>query len=209
MFATTHLRLAAAALGVAMVFGPVQAAHACNGSEVFLEDAFDDNLTGWEQGPTAQIADGAMQLSADPNFNFTLLLSQFFFGDLDLCVDATFGNSKSTMQMGVVFWAEDYSNNHLVALDNQGGVSVYRERDNEWILLAQAGNAGVNTSANQANQLRVRLEGNVATVFVNGTEVRKFRSQKPSGDSNIGFLVASFGEQASARFDNLRITSTD
>lgn len=210
MFGRAYTRLAATVLGIAVAFGPVQAALACEGSEVFLDDAFDDNLTGWELGETAQISGGALQLSADPDFNFTILLTQFFFGDLDMCVDATFANSKSTMQMGIVFWAEDYSNNHLLALDNQNGISVYRERNNEWILLSQVvDNSLVNTGATEPNQLRVRLEGNVATVLVNGTEVRKFRSQKPSGETNIGFLVASYGERVSATFDNLRITSAD
>lgn len=196
-------------IGLMMTIGTVSMATACEGEEVLFEDSFDDNLSGWpfseERGG---IADGAYTLSPKPDKTYSSLLATFFFEDADICLDVTLVEGE-TVEAGLLYWGEDYDNFFQFVVNAKGNYEIYRLKDDKWnkIAVESAGDA-LKPGMDVTNRLRVTLDGNTATFYINDTQVHKIRAQRPKGETKIGVYVGGTGEATRrARFTDIIVTN--
>ncbi len=209
----TLTRFLALAAMLAFAAGMPARAEDCDGSEIYLEDHFDDNLTNWpEDGQHTVVRDGRYYVTPDIGSNsWRTKLGGWGFSDGEFCVDVRFEkNGGDYMGAGFLFWVEDWDNNFNALLFTDRDVWIRRENDAEYHtikLIDQA--AALDPSIGVDNRLMLRSEGNVLTVFVNGTQVFKARVQKPAGDTEFGFFVYGRDGENQASFDNVMFTSLD
>ena len=166
-------------------------ASACNGSNVILADNFADDSGGWEPDPHMKFAAPALVVKL-PKGQVALpeLNSAFLLRNADVCMDSVMPNAaESNPSYGIMFWATDYQNYHLVMYDAKGKVTMWRKVDGKWLNLYTLDSPAVKGAPGAANTMRVTFNGNLVTTYINGTKVRDQRAQAPTADQRFGFYI--------------------
>lgn len=196
-----------------LLLNGVGAALACEGSKILFEETFDDNLCNWPCGPRGKIENGKFTLHPkEGSYNVSTILPGYFFRDADMCLTFTFAKvpEGEKMAAGLLFWAQNYNNNYGVKLYSNGQVTIWREKDKKftWLKVMKKVPA-VKTGMGSENLIRVTTDRDRVTVYVNGTEVHKFRAQRPEGDTKIGLWVQGAKGLNVAEFDEIKITNVE
>ena len=196
----------------AIVSAGVGPALACEGSTVLFEDDFSFRDPAWGNYDGTIIADGALTIEVNQGGGYTLLNQASLYEDFDVCVDLVQHNDDPTNAWAsIAFWGLDYENYYTFDVATNGYIKVSRLQNNRWLSPVDwTLTEGVVGQGEQVNHLRVVGQGNVATVFVNGQQVAKFRGQPPQGGSLLGIYgAASTTAGATYDFTNFKVTTAD
>src|SRR3990172_7003581 len=129
----------------------------------------------------------------------------------NVCVDMTIVDAPVQDQspIGLVWWWENWDNYYyLFYWADSAWVEVRR------IVKGQAQNVtavetlALKQGAGQTNHVELRLKPKDATLFINGTEVTRFKGKPPKGGGSIGVYGSSPEDKpATYEFDNLVVSA--
>jgi hypothetical protein len=204
--------LAAILAGCLVLSAGTGAAVACQGSTTLFEDDFSFADPAWGGYAGTVIEGGSLTINIDPDSWYALENQAGFYNDFDLCHDLVQRNNDPTQAFGsILFWGIDYDNFYSFDVATNGFIRVSRLQNGRWLTpVAWTETTGLVHPGILTNQQRVVVQGNVATAFVNGTQVAKFRGQPPDGGGLIGvFGWSPPGSPASYEFSKFVVTSAD
>lgn len=185
---------------------------ACEGTSVLFEDDFSFRDPAWGNYDGTTIEGGTLSIEVNQGGGYTLLNQSGLYQDFDVCVDLVQHNDDpSNAWASIAFWGQDYENYYTFDVATNGYIKVSRLQNNRWLSPVEwTLTEGVVNAGEEANHLRVVGQGNVATVFVNGQQVAKFRGQPPEGGSLIGIYgAASTTSGATYDFTGFKVTTAD
>jgi hypothetical protein len=199
------------AVSILLLTAPSWRAGACQGQEVIFEDKFADDAGGWSLRDTVEVKDGAFTFKLAPDDMQSNLNVTHTVENADICSDAVWpeGN-QPVLGAGILFWGEDNRTYFQFGVLNNGRFWIARKQDGKWLgtIAANVDSAAINRSPGAANTLRVKIEGDNAVFFINGTKVRELRGQAPKGGWRFGLSGDNFDKQSEARviFRTLKVT---
>jgi hypothetical protein len=193
-------------LGLALAASPTLAA--CDPDNAIFEDDFEFLDASWgAPADNFYVEDGTLILSSYwGNIN-----SQTINEAANVCVDTTILEASDPDQspIGVVWWWENWDNYYyLFYWANSDWVEVRR-----WVKGQHQNVGAVQTLAlkqglGQTNQIELRLKPKDATIFINGTEVMRFKGKPPKGGGAIGVYGTSQEDKPGKwAFDNLVVSA--
>jgi hypothetical protein len=171
---------------------------ACNGPNVKFSDDFRQVDDNWGVDPNADavtVEDGKVKVKADPSGGYTILYGGTVFADADICVTVQVPSQTSQadqLAAGPVFWAEDYNNYFTFDITPGGSAAIIRRVNGRWVYVIDYKKAdGIKTKPGDKNVLRVTLDGNTLTTYVNGIKFASAKAQVPAGGGQIGLHAES------------------
>lgn len=177
----------------ALLLAPGAATAACSasGSSVLVDD-FQDDLGGWDlsDGSLSFGSGGTVTIRKGRRSN-VLLNQNFGTKEGHICVTiAVPPTAEEGVVQGLVFWARSYRDYYMVLGSLKKKVTIYKYTEGTYLSLYEIDAPALNTAPDATNDFAVTLKGNLVTVSLNGTEIRKFRAQPPeAGLSRFGFYV--------------------
>ena len=198
----------AAALLVAAAFA--WPASACEGTEVVFEDKFADDSGGWAINQDVEVKDGSFTFKLPPDAMQSDLNVTYTVNDADICSETVWPDGGSTiLGAGLLFWGEDNRNYLQFGVLNNGKFWIARRQDGKWYTIVEnVDSSAIKVKPGEANTLRVKSSGGVATFFINGEKVRDLRGQAPKGGWRFGLSGDNFDKAKDARvvFKNVKVT---
>lgn len=201
LFAASVLCTTGSALG---------AADACEGSSVVFEDNFADDAGGWAINPDIEVKDNAFVIKLRPDGMESNLNITYTVENADICGDTVWPEGESkTLGAGLLFWGEDTRTYFQFGVLNSGKFWVARRYDGKWhTVVENVESSAIDTKPGATNRLRVKVSGNTASFFINGTKVRDLRGQPPKAGWRFGLSGDNFDKDKDARvtFKNVKVT---
>jgi hypothetical protein len=77
-------------------------------------------------------------------------------------------------------------------------VEIGKLVNNRWITLAFFKSPAIKKGAGKTNQIELLLKEKEGTLFINGTEVKRFKGKQPNADNWIGIWATSPDEKPGA-----------
>jgi len=103
-----------------------------------------------------------------------------------------------------VFWWENWQNYYAVFVWADGWIEVRRMEDGQSKTLFTQETDALKTGAGAVNNIELALQPKDATLFVNGTEVRRFKAKRPEDGGAVGLYgISPDDAPATFTFDNL------
>jgi TIR domain len=193
---------------------PPAARDAANACDPKASPAFFDDFTmpdpGWgPANPTISIRDGRMVLKPKPSTIEAAIYLPLMFSTASVCADITFpaqaGETPGAAAGGIIFWASDYRNYHVVQIYPDGTYSVWRKIDGEWAtVIPRATASAIHQGPGAGNRLKIVLDHTAVTVVINDATVTTFHGQPRNAGGAVG-LYAGSGKASESewRFANL------
>jgi len=201
----------AASLSI-ILFLPATPAFGCEGKRILFEDNFTDASGGWFTDSRVRIANSSFIIKAPVDGAYTTLNAGYpVKGDADICVEVGWPqNEISNASAGVAFWAEDYTNYFLFLIRGAGSFGVFRKSNGKWFTISSSTPvAAVKAAVNATNVLRVRVKGDLASLFVNNAQMRDLRGSAPQAGWLFGMLVESNDKENEIEIPFKRFKVTD
>lgn len=211
---------AVCALGIAVLLANSSKSLACEGSEVFFEDKFENDAGGWSQKKTVSIGDGALTFTLPADDMQSNLNVMFSVEDADVCAEAVWPHGtalekaaerkRQILGAGLLFWGENNRTYYQFGILNNGRYWIARKHNGAWVgtIAANIDSPAIKTAPGSANTLRVDAKGDGLAFYINGTKVREVRGQAPKGAWRFGVSGDNFDKssEASLLFTNMKVT---
>ena len=205
--ARSRVLLVAAMLFVAGFSWP---ASACEGSDVVFEDKFTDDAGGWAINKDIEVKDGSFVFKLPPDAMQSDLNVTYTVNDADICSETVWpSGSAAILGAGLLFWGEDNRNYLQFGVLNNGKFWIARRLDGKWnTIVENVDSSAIIVKPGGSNTLRVKVSGDVASFFINGTKVRDLRGQAPKGGWRFGLSGDNFDKDKGARvvFKSVKVT---
>jgi len=205
--ARSGVLLAAAMLCVAGFLWP---ASACEGSDVVFEDQFTDDTGGWAINKDIEVKDGSFVFKLPPDAMQSDLNVTYTVKDADICSETVWpSGSPAILGAGLLFWGEDNRNYLQFGILNNGKFWIARRLDGKWnTIVENVDSSAIIVKPGASNTLRVKVSGDVASFFINGTKVRDLRGQAPKGGWRFGLSGDNFDKDKDVRvvFKSVKVT---
>jgi hypothetical protein len=193
-----------------LVAAPAWQARACEGQKIIFEDHFSDDAGGWSINDAIEVKDGTFAFKLPPDELETNLNVTFTVEDADICAEVVWPEGDPiTLGAGLLFWGEDNKDYFQFGIVDSGKFWIARKQDGKWrTIVENVDSSAINTSPGASNTLRVKVTGNTASFFINGTKVRDLRGQPPEGGWRFGLSGDNFDKQKDARlvFKSVKVT---
>jgi hypothetical protein len=200
---------AAAVLLCALSFASAPAL-ACKGKHVLYHDDFRKVDPLWDKQEWFSIGSGRAKMTPDIGKALTVVLNGVTFDQADICADVVMADPADPQKpfAGVVFWVEDYANLYGFMISAAGTAAIIRIQDRKWVLPVRWRTVpGLQTRPGSVNTLRITINGNSATTYINEQTFVTFTGQSPKDGGYIGFHGESEQNRADTwAFGNLTIT---
>jgi len=184
---------------------------------VIFEDNFSDDSGGWGwiTDPNMKFGGGTWSLHLDPKYtNAANLNTTFNAQDADYCMEFVVPKSVApgnAVALGVAFWATDYDNFYVAAINSNGRAALFRKAAAKWQNTFDLADPGVKFAPGSIAAVRVLAIGNIIAVSVNGIEVKRIRAQMPTGALRFGIYFETQDSNpppgASVSIKRYRVTS--
>lgn len=195
--------LSVAALAAAVCFA--SPAFACKGKNVLFEDTFADDSNLGDVSQYGSIADGVFKLNAKKGYNYHFFYQADSYDKADICVDVT-QLSPGDAGAGLMFNATG-GNDYYYFWVNPGGIAgISRWSNNKWLRPVPA--RKVQVDAKKAVTLRVTLDGDHATAYVNDQKLADFKVKPVDGGGFVG-LGADGGQDSDITWGFSKMKVTD
>jgi hypothetical protein len=186
-------------------------ASACEGNDVIFEDNFANDSGGWALHPAIEVKDGNFIIKLKPDDLQTDLNITFTVDDADVCSEAVWpdGDPK-ILGAGLLFWGEDSKDFFQFGILNNGKYWIARKQDGKWhTIVENVESPAIKTEAGASNLLRVKVNGDTASFFINGTKLRDLRGQPPKGGWRFGLSGDNFDKEKDAEilFRKVKVTN--
>jgi hypothetical protein len=193
----------------------VTIAKACKvDSRLTFFDDFKSPDPGWS--PTSETSffkDGYLVLKAKAKAH-SYEISKYppqIFKTGTVCADVRFPSKPEqgagSAGAGIIFWAIDDKNLYLLRLLPDGTYDIYRKIDGEWgpVITRRKDNI-VHEGQDAVNQIKVVLDSETVTIFINGTKLIDFPGQAPEAGGTFGVYGDSLeAEENEWRFTNFAL----
>jgi len=88
---------------------------------------------------------------------------------------------------GIIFWSIDDKNFYVLSLHLDGSYDVYRKIDGEWDpVITRRKSSIIHVGQDAVNQIKVVLDIESVTIFINGTKLTDFPGQSPETGGTFG-----------------------
>ena len=195
---------AAFALALSVAAGPAFAE--CNSDNAIFEDDFEFMDVSWG-APTEEISVEDGKLVIDGYMGIVNFLTQN--KGADVCVDATILEATDipNSPIGVIFWFKDWENYYIVHAWADGWIEVRRIQNGNVSYIFTEESMALKKGVGETNNFQLSLRPKDATLFINGTEIKRFKGKQPKDGGVVGFYGSS-PEAAPAKFtfDNLVVS---
>lgn len=204
------MRWAVGASACALLLAASQAAVACEGKVVLLEDHFESLSPLWTSTGQMGVTDGKLELKTKSSKSDKVFASPLY-QDVDLCADMALiaGSNLPSIYLGLGFWATDAKNLYTFQISPSGTAGVYRLKDDTWeTVVNDADSTAIHKGRDEVNSLRVVTVGKTATFYINGEQFGEpFTGEPPAAGQLVGFVAqASSQSSATFRFDDANAT---
>ncbi|MFL6797216.1 MAG: hypothetical protein ACJ8F3_07375 [Xanthobacteraceae bacterium] len=183
-------------------------AEACKGSNVLLEDKFEKADPAWDSD--LNIAGGKARLTAARGEAWVVLYEATEFANIDYCADVTLPTDVDAESWGgLAFWAVDVDSYYAYWMDGTGALEVGRLRSGKWLTPVKKRRVPqIEVLPGSTHTMRVTLQGNMATLYLDDRKPVDFTGQPPRGESFIGVAAESPEDRKiSWTFSRLKVTS--
>ncbi len=205
--------LVAAATIVGVIAGFAGDAIACKGEKVLFEEDFSTFDRTWgDPGENFQMQGGKATAKPPPNQAQWRFNPAFAFDDSDVCLTVTSIETSNPAESsaGIMFWAKDRANSYVFAIASNWFYVVQRLVALKWTTppIPWTKSDAIAVGQGKPNVLRVTTKGQTVTLFINDTQVTRFRAQAPEGATHIGLYMASGPAKPDTwEFSVLKVTS--
>jgi hypothetical protein len=191
----------------------VTVAKACKvDSRLTFFDDFKSPDPAWGQtSETSFFKDGYLVIKAKPHTGaFRKYLPQVFKSGT-VCADVKFPSQPEQVtdksSPGIIFWSIDDKNFYVLSLHLDGSYDVYRKIDGEWDpVITRRKSSIIHVGQDAVNQIKVVLDIESVTIFINGTKLTDFPGQSPETGGTFGVYGDSLeAEENEWRFTNFAL----
>ena len=172
-------------------------------------DDFKSPDPGWGQtSETSFFKDGYLVIKAKPHTGaFRKYLPQVFKSGT-VCADVKFPSQPEQVadksSPGIIFWSIDDKNFYVLSLHLDGSYDVYRKIDGEWDpVITRRKSSIIHVGQDAVNQIKVVLDIEFVTIFINGTKLTDFPGQSPETGGTFGV----YGDLLEAEENEWRFTN--
>ena len=195
-------RLAAILVATGILFTNQAASAACDPENALYEDDFAFLDASWgDADDSIFVEDGRLLIKGSGG----VVNLETKTKTANICVDVSVEEAAKAADSpaGVVFWWEDWKNYYSVFVWADGWVEVRRMADGTSKTLFTQDVDALKTGAGAVNAIELKLQPKDATLFVNGTEVRRFKAKQPKEGGAAGLYGISPDDAPAAfAFDN-------
>lgn len=198
-------------LPIAFLFSGIGLAMACGNGKLIFEDKFEtlDPAWGFDQSnPKRSNGPQGLTYKYDPGDNLILLNQAGLYDNYEVCgVFTTDLPANSDAWVAVDFWANDSDNAYEADIYPAAGTyGVYRyERGKALKPISPTGADAVKKgTASVNNEISVSVNGNKATIAINGKKVTDFTGQPPEGGSLFGFALGTLKSDTGPSIFNVK-----
>ena len=191
-----------------------EAALACSGDKVLFEEKFDTADPAWgAQSDMFKVGSGKATIRAAKGTGQFYWNRAFVFDNIDVCYTTTLTDKTADPTNsfgGLMFWVIDNQNFYVLNTASNGNYQIGRRVDGQWIAdpIPWTVTDTLKQGANQANKIRLKLDGQQITIEINDKKAVQFRAQAPTRPSSIGFFAQSSGNSVDPwAFSDLKITN--
>ena len=184
-------------LSVGVIIAGVDGALACGNGKLLFEDKFETLDPAWgfsQDDATRSNGPGGLVYKFKPNQSYSLLNQSSLYQNYEVCaVFATEVPADANAYVGVNFWGSDFDNVYegdiFPAL---GTFAVYRYQNKKFINpIPSRSDASIVKGTSATYEISVTVNGNKATLAVNGKKVIDFTGQPPEGGSLFGLTIGT------------------
>jgi len=198
----TYRILSVAALAAAVCFA--SPALACKGTNVLLEDTFEDDSTlGTDVSEFGAIADGTFKLTAKKGYFYHLFYRQDTYDKADICLTVALLNGVEA-GAGLLFNAAGGDDFYYFWVNPGGVAGIQRLQNKKWTKPVPS--RKVQTDAKKPVTLRLTLEGDHATAYVNDQKLANFKVKPAEGGGLIGIGANAGDNDVTWGFSKLKVT---
>ena len=188
---------------------------ACTGQSVYLEGDLRMGDQGWGQADSHfQVTGAEAALTPAPGTQTARWDTVASLTSYEACVTIDMPaetKDPSRTYAGLLFWLTDKNNFYEAVIAPNGLFTVARKVRGKIVAAAPVAwskSKAIKTGADAKNVLRLAINGQAVTVWINDEEVAHFRGQPPEGQSHIGLVAASPPEAADTwRMSALKVTN--
>ena len=197
----------ALALGLALAASPVAAA--CNPDEALFEDEFDFLDVSWgESDDSLYVEDGALVVKEYGGIvNFSTRNE-----GANVCIDMTIADASNIANspIGLVFWWQDWDNYYSMFVWADGWIEVRRIVNGKQTTIFTEETLALKKGVGETNSVELDLKPKDATIFINGTKVKRFKGRQPKDGGVVGvYGISPEAEPATFTFDNFAVNTHD
>jgi GYF domain 2 len=186
-------------------------AEPCSGKRVLMADDFAVVPSGF-QGESTSSENGRFKAKPQASYRQMFTYGRKFSGDLDICVvlqiPSRFVSSDDTWA-GLIFGASDSKNFYAFVINASGQACLFQVKSGklspaiDWRDMDE-----VKSDPSAKNLIRVVVQGQVATLYVNGVKFDEINGLPAApATSQVGMIVQSEPSQRDAwKFANLKVT---
>jgi hypothetical protein len=206
MFRSRVVACMAAAFALALTVTAGSAFAECDSDNAIFEDDFEFMDVSWGQ-PSEEIFVEDGQLIIDEYMGIVNFLTQN--KGADVCADLTIleATDLPSSPIGMLFWFQDWDNYYSVFIWADGWVEVRRIKDGTSTAIFTEESLAIKKGVGETNNIQLTLKPKDATLFINGTEIKRFKGKQPKDGGVVGFYGTSPAEAPGKfAFDNLVIS---
>lgn len=197
----------ALALGLALAASPVAAA--CNPDEALFEDEFDFLDVSWgESDDNLYVENEALVVKEYGGIvNFSTRNE-----GANVCIDMTIADASNIANspIGLVFWWQDWDNYYSMFVWADGWIEVRRIVNGKQTTIFTEETLALKKGVGETNSVELDLKPKDATIFINGTKVKRFKGRQPKDGGVVGvYGISPEAEPAKFTFDNFVVNTHD
>ena len=202
------------AAGLAVIFGLLlpagPAAAECDKNDALFEDDFEFFDPTWgNPSDILNVENGVLALKG----NWTQVNLQTNNESANVCVDMTIVEAPDPYYspIGLVWWWENLDNYYFMLYWADSPVVEIRRliKGREQTLFSVETQA-LKQGLGETNHVELQLKPKDATIFINGTQVTRFKGKPPKGGAPVGVYAAAPEDKLGVfTFDNFIVSSTE
>jgi hypothetical protein len=185
------------ALSVGIIIAGVDGALACGSGKLLVEDKFETLDPAWgfdKTSPGRSNGPGGLIYKFNPADNIDLLNQAGLYDNYEVCaVFATEVPANAGAWVAVNFWGNDKNNVYEADIyPTFGTFGVVRYQNKKSLTpVTTTDSDTINKGTSVTNEISVTVNGNKATIAINGKKAIDFTGQPPEGGSLFGLNIGS------------------
>jgi hypothetical protein len=194
-------------VGLALFFTAGAARADCNADDALYADDFEFLDGSWGDADDHFYTEGGSAVVKDwvERVNFATQNP-----GANICVDATIVEAPKPDEspIGLIFWWQDWDNFYYAWYWATGSVAVNRMVKGKYVNVLQTQTLALKKDVGATNHLEIDVRPKDATLFINGTQVTRFRGVQPKDGGVVGLIaISADGAPGTYKFDNFVVSA--
>lgn len=194
-------------VGLALFFTAGAARADCNADDALYADDFEFLDGSWGDADDHFYTEGGSAVVKDwvERVNFATQNP-----GANICVDATIVEAPKPDEspIGLIFWWQDWDDFYYAWYWATGSVAVNRMVKGKYVNVLQTQTLALKKDVGATNHLEIDVRPKDATLFINGTQVTRFRGVQPKDGGVVGLIaISADGAPGTYKFDNFVVSA--